>query len=53
MDKQWGEREGLCAWCVTKPATSHYVGVMSNGEVVEYQVCAKHYAEFADYSKVA
>ena len=38
MDKVWGEREGLCAWCNDKAQTK-YVGEMTNGEVAEYQVC--------------
>ena len=35
MDKVWGEREGLCAWCNDK-AQATYVGEMTNGEVVEH-----------------
>lgn len=38
MDKVWGIREGLCAWC-NDEAHSEYVGEMSTGEVAEYQVC--------------
>ena len=38
MDKVWGTKEGLCAWCDEK-AHTEYVDVMSNGETVEYQVC--------------
>lgn len=38
MDKVWGTKEGLCAWCDEDAETS-YVGVMTNGETVEYQVC--------------
>lgn len=38
MDKVWGTREGLCAWCDDKAQTA-YVAEMSNGEVAEYQVC--------------
>ena len=40
MDKVWGTKEGLCAWCDDK-AQTEYVGVMTNGETVEYQVCLK------------
>jgi hypothetical protein len=38
MEKVWGEREGLCAWCNDK-AQTNYVGEQAGGEVVEYQVC--------------
>jgi hypothetical protein len=38
MDKIWGTREGLCAWC-NDEARDTYVGEMSIGEVAEYQVC--------------
>ena len=40
MDKVWGTKEGLCAWCDDK-AQTEYIGVMTNGETVEYQVCLK------------
>lgn len=38
MDKVWGTSEGLCAWCDDKAQTS-YIGEMTNGETVNYQVC--------------
>ena len=49
LDKVYGIKEGSCAWCSTQAITS-YEGVMSNGERVAYQVCIKHYDEFAGYS---
>lgn len=44
LDKVWGTREGLCAWCNDEAHTS-YIGVMTNGEIVKYQVCLSCYEE--------
>lgn len=44
MDKVWGEREGLCAWCNDLSKTS-YVGEQAGGEEVDYQVCLPCYKE--------
>jgi hypothetical protein len=45
LDKVYGTTEGSCAWCFTPSATKSYVGTMTNGEVVEYQVCLSCYEE--------
>jgi hypothetical protein len=47
MEKVWGTREGLCAWC-NQQATHAYEGEMTNGEKVNYQVCAPCYDERVD-----
>jgi hypothetical protein len=39
LDKVYGIKEYSCAWCLDKQATKSYIGVMTNGETVEYQVC--------------
>lgn len=44
FDKVWGTREGLCAWCNDDAQTS-YIGEMTNGETVDYQVCLSCYQE--------
>jgi hypothetical protein len=44
-EKVYGLTEGLCAWCLDTKATDSYVGVMTNGETVEYQVCNACYVE--------
>lgn len=50
LDKVYGVELYSCAWC-SKEAVTSYDGVMSNGEQVAYQVCAKHYDEFAGYKQ--
>ena len=37
----WGYKEGACAWCLDKPATTFYEDYDSQDDLVEYQVCAK------------
>jgi len=44
MEKVWGEREGLCAWC-NDPSKTSYVGEQAGGEEVDYQVCLPCYVE--------
>ncbi len=44
IEKQWGTRVGLCAWC-NKPATKQYQDVNSQNELTDYQVCDKCYKE--------
>ena len=45
LDKVYGTTHGSCAWCLNKQATNSYIGVMTNGETVEYQVCKACYRE--------
>jgi hypothetical protein len=45
LDKVYGITHGSCAWCLDKQATDSYIGVMTNGETVEYQVCNGCYKE--------
>ena len=45
LDKVYGVKHGSCAWCLRKQATNSYIGVMTNGETVEYQVCNGCYKE--------
>ena len=41
IEKQWGHEVGDCSWCLSLPATTSYVAENSQGETVEYQVCAE------------
>lgn len=46
MDKVYGnDMETKCAWCLTKPVTKEYVGLMAGEESVLYQVCDKCYKD--------
>ena len=53
MDKVWGDREGLCAWCLTKRAKKQYVGLMAGEELVLYQVCNRCYKDSPNYVREA
>lgn len=44
LDKVWGAREGLCAWCNDDARTS-YIGEEAGGAEVDYQVCLSCYQE--------
>ncbi len=46
LEKVWGYREGLCAWCLDKKATKEYEGDQpSDMGKAMYQVCTKCYKE--------
>ena len=46
MNKVYGnDMETKCAWCLTKPVTIEYVGLMAGEEYVLYQVCDKCYKD--------
>ena len=50
MDKVFGnDWETLCAWCLTKPVTKEYVGLMAGEELVRYQVCDRCYKDRPNY----
>ena len=45
LDKVYGnDAQTKCAWCLTKPITKEYIGLMAGEEYVLYQVCNKCYA---------
>ena len=44
LDKVYGnDMQTKCAWCLTKPATKEYLGLMAGTEYVQYQVCDRCY----------
>lgn len=46
LEKVWGYKEGLCAWCLDKKATKEYEGDQpSDMGKAMYQVCDKCYEE--------
>lgn len=46
MNKVYGnDMETKCAWCLIKPVTNEYVGLMAGEEYVLYQVCNKCYKD--------
>ena len=46
----WGTKEGECCWCLEREATKSYLGIDSQDELVNYQVCNACYVEFAPNS---
>ncbi len=46
LEKVWGYKEGLCAWCLSAKATKEYEGDQpSDMGKAMYQVCNKCYKE--------
>lgn len=47
----WGLAEGRCAWCGLCHATKNYYDIDSQGDFVNYHVCAVCYIEFAPFKQ--